>query len=316
MTTALATDLALPAASVVIAGYSADRWAFLSAAVASVRAQTVQPVEIIVVIDHNDDLLARVRAALPGITALPNTRAQGASGARNTGVAVASGQVVAFLDDDAVAAPGWLAALLPHFADPAVVGVGGRLDPLWAGQRPAWFPPEFDWAVGASYRGMPESAAPVRNVWSGNMAIRRGVFEAVDGFREGFGKLGRRSRPEDTDLCLRAAAAVPGGSWIYEPAGLAGHRVPRQRSSVGFFLTRCYAEGDGKAALAALNGPTESTRSERHYARHVVPAGLATGLADVLRGRLAGAARSAAIMAGLGCAAAGYLAGRLRGTER
>jgi GT2 family glycosyltransferase len=82
--------------------------------------------------------------------------------------------------------------------------VVGRVEPIWAASRPHWFPPEFDWVVGASYRGMPQAVTPVRNAWSNNMAIRRTVFLAVGGFRDNFGKTGERSRPEDTDLCLRA----------------------------------------------------------------------------------------------------------------
>jgi GT2 family glycosyltransferase len=302
----------LPTVSVVIAAFTMDRWADLQEAVASVRAQTVPVLETVVVIDHHPRLLARARRGLAGVTVIPNAAGRGASGGRNTGVAASHGEVVAFLDDDAVASATWLQPLLRHFTDPDVVGVGGRLDPLWAGSRPRWFPPEFGWAVGTSYRGMPEEAAPVRNVWSGNMAIRRQVFDAIGGFRADFGKVGGRSRPEDTDLCLRAAAAGR-GTWIYEPAGVALHRVPAQRATLRFFLRRCFHEGRGKAALAALNGISESTSAERHYARHLLPAGIARGLRDTTRGDVFGGLRSVAIGAGFSFAAAGYLVDRIAG---
>jgi hypothetical protein len=302
-----------PTVSVVIAAFTMDRWTDLQEAVASVHAQTVPVLETVVVIDHHPDLLARARRELTGVTVIPNAGGRGASGGRNTGVAASHGEVVAFLDDDAVASPRWLEPLLRHFSRPDVVGVGGRLDPLWAGPEPRWFPPEFGWAVGASYRGMPEDAGPVRNVWSGNMAIRRQVFDAIGGFRADFGKVGGRSRPEDTDLCLRAAAGRDGGTWIYEPAGVACHRVPAYRATPGFFLRRCFHEGQGKAALAALNGVTESTSAERHYTRHLLPAGIVRGLRDATRGDVFGGLRSAAIGAGFSFAAAGFLAGRVTG---
>ena len=111
--------------SVVICAYAEDRWDALAAAVESVRQQTARPREIIVVIDHNPSLLDRVRGHMPDVIALENTRLAGASGARNTGVAVATGQIVAFLDDDAEAAATWLARLLPYYSDGSVLGVGG-----------------------------------------------------------------------------------------------------------------------------------------------------------------------------------------------
>jgi hypothetical protein len=299
----------LPTVSVVIAAYTPLRWDCLRDAVASVRAQTVPPLETVVAVDHHPPLLALARLRLADVVVVPNTGSPGASATRNAGVAACHGEVVAFLDDDAVASPGWLAALLAHFADPAVVGAGGRVEPLWQPGRPRWFPPEFDWAVGASHPGMPGLASPVRNVWSNNMAIRRTVFDEVGGFRAGFGKVGGRSRPEDTDLCLRAAAARPGGAWIYEPAAVTGHQVPRDRGRLGYFLRRCFNEGRGKAELAAMNGTRESTRAERQYTRQVLPRGFTRGLREAVRGDLGGGSRSLAIAAGFSAAASGFAVG-------
>jgi hypothetical protein len=300
--------------SVVIAAFSMDRWDATCEAVASVQAQTA-PAEIVLVIDHNPDLLARAADAFGKVTVIPNAGNQGASGARNTGVAASGGELVAFLDDDAVAEPDWLERLVPHFARHEVVGAGGRCYPLWSTSRPRWFPPEFDWAVGASYRGMPEVAEPVRNVWSGNMILRRRVFDQIGGFNEDFGKVGNVARPEDTDLCLRAAAVQDGGIWIYEPAAVAGPRVPASRERIGFFLRRCLNEGRGKAELAQLNGAT-ATASERQYTREVLPRGIARGLREAARGDISGAARSLAVTAGLSLAAAGFATGRLAQARR
>ncbi len=294
--------------SVVIAAFSMKRWDDLREAVASVQAQTVPVLETIVVIDHHPGLLERARRELPGVSVVANDGDQGASAARNTGVAASHGELVAFLDDDAVASPLWLEALLSHFTDSSVVGVGGRLNPLWATSRPRWFPPEFDWTVGASYPGMPESAEPVRNVWSNNMAIRRQVFDMVGGFRDNFGKVGARSRPEDTDLCLRAAEGH-GGTWIYEPEGAADHRIPADRATLRYFACRCFNEGWGKAALATLNGMGKSISTERWYTRHVLPAALARNLRAASRGDTSGGLRGFIIIAGFSLVVIGFLVG-------
>ena len=143
------------------------------------------------------------------------------------------------------------------------------------------------------------------------MAIRRQVFDMVGGFRDDFGKVGARSRPEDTDLCLRAAEGYGGGIWIYEPSGAAGHRVPAERATVGYFVYRCFHEGWGKAALAALNGMTESISSERLYTRRVLPAAVMRGLKEGARGKGSGGLRSLAIVAGFIVVMIGFLVGHL-----
>jgi hypothetical protein len=294
-----------PTVSVVIPAYSNERWTQLHDAVTSVLNQTRLPIETIVVIDHNPDLLRRARSALTDAVVIQNTGARGASGSRNAGVARSRGEIVAFLDDDACAAPDWLETLIGAFTDPTVAGVGGRVDPLWATARPRWFPTEFDWTVGASYAGMPETTAPVRNVWTNNMALRRTAFDAAGGFREDFGKVGVASSPEDTELCLR----VTSGSWLYEPASAVGHWVPAQRATFRYFLRRCFNEGTGKAGIAAMDGAAKGTSTERSYTVRVLPAAVGRGLRETASGDASGALRSAAIVGGFGMAAAGFAVG-------
>jgi glycosyltransferase involved in cell wall biosynthesis len=299
--------------SVVIAAYADERWNQLCGAVESVRSQTAPVLETVVAVDHNPALLARARREFADCTVIANTGSRGASGARNTGAAYCHGEIIAFLDDDARSSANWLEALLGHFTRKDVVGVGGRIDPLWVTSRPRWFPVEFGWTVGFSYLGMPEKAAPVRNVWSGNMAIRYSVFAAIGGFREDFGKVGDSARPEDTDLCLRAASGR--GIWLYEPTGNVGHWIPRQRATVRYFTRRCFHEGQGKAALAALDGTRESTATERSYTWRILPHGIMLGLRDAARGDVWGAARGAAIALGFATTAAGFAAGWMTGVS-
>jgi glycosyltransferase involved in cell wall biosynthesis len=296
---------------VVIAAYADERWNQLCDAVESVRSQTAPVLETVVVVDHNSALLASARREFADCTVIANTGARGASGARNTGVASCRGEIVAFLDDDARSSARWLEALVCPFTREDVVGVGGRIDPLWAVPQPRWFPEEFGWAVGFSYLGMPAEARPVRNVWASNMAIRHCVFEAIGGFREDFGKIGDVARPEDTDLCLRAAEGR--GIWVYEPTANVGHWIPRQRTTVRYFARRCFNEGLGKAALAALDGAQESTNVERSYTRRILPHGVLLGLREAARGDVWGAVRAAAIALGFATTAAGFAAGSMTG---
>jgi GT2 family glycosyltransferase len=298
----------MPTVSVIIVAYTARRWTCLQQAIAAARSQSIRPTETILVIDHNPELLARAQAEMPYLRVIPSTRAAGSSGARNTGAAASLGEILVFLDDDIVAGAAWLETVLSHFATPEVAGVGGQARPLWQQSCPAWFPPEFFWVVGACYVGMPEHAGPVRNVWSSNMAVRRTIFESAGGFRDDLAKISDKSRPDDTDLCLRAAAQTS-GLWIYEPAAVATHWVPRERATFSYFLYRCFHEGVGKGALAALNGFRVSTSAESRHMAVVLPAALRRDCKGVLTGHISGASRIAAAGLGLGVVIAGFLIG-------
>src|SRR5215469_1976290 len=146
---------ARPSVSVVVCAYTEDRWQKLSRAIGSIHDQHQAACEVILVIDHCPWLLERCRREFPGVAVVPNRFQRGLSGSRNTGLAKARGEVVAFLDDDAVASSDWIAVLGGHYEDAQVLGIGGLVEPLWEQGRPRWFPPELDWVVGCSYRGMP-----------------------------------------------------------------------------------------------------------------------------------------------------------------
>jgi GT2 family glycosyltransferase len=300
----------MTSASVVIACHTMLRWPLLTHAIESVRSQTARPHEIVVVVDHNAELLARLAAQFPDVTVLPNSSVRGASGARNTGAFHASAPIIAFLDDDATAAPGWLEHLVRPFDDPAVVGTGGQVVSSWESRHPAWFPEEFHWVVGATHAGPAGTGTrTVRNVWAENMAVRADVFHAVRGFRVGFGKLGAHSRPEDTDLCIRMAATSDAAIWVYEHAAVVAHHVPLDRSTYRFFVRRCYHEGRGKAELAALlPEPQQALSAERAYVLTVLPAGVLRHLWRAGRERDSGeAGRAATIVVGLASTVFGFL---------
>ncbi|HEY6550514.1 MAG TPA: glycosyltransferase family A protein [Solirubrobacterales bacterium] len=127
----------------VVSTYAEKRWEDLVACLRSLEEQTLRPLETIVVVDHNPDLLKRTRNAFPDASVLANARSRGLSGARNTGAAAARGEIVAFIDDDARAEQGWLEQLEACFAEPGVVGAGGALIPRWEEMEARWIPHEF-----------------------------------------------------------------------------------------------------------------------------------------------------------------------------
>jgi GT2 family glycosyltransferase len=293
---------------VVICTYDLGRWDQLVDAVGSVLAQASAVEEILVVVDHNAALLARARAQWPAtvVRVLESQGGRGLSGARNTGVHHATSEVVAFLDDDAVAEPAWTEHLLAPYADSSVVACGGEVVPRLDGPRPKWWPLEFDWVIGCSYLGMPTVRADVRNVIGANMSARRGAVLEAGGFPEGIGRVGTRPVGcEETDLYIRLARSVPGARIVYEPAARVHHRVPAARLTWTYFRSRCLAEGLSKALVAARLGSSDALASERAHALRILPAGMARGVRD------GAPRRSLAIASGLALTTAGYVHGRL-----
>lgn len=298
--------------SVVICTYTAKRWTNLAAGVAAVVDQLQPGDELLVVVDHAPDVQERARAELLGCMVIANSHGQGLSGARNTGVDAARGDVVAFLDDDALPGPGWLESLRNPFDDERVTGVAGAVLPDWEGGRaPRWFPMEFGWVVGCDYLGLAGHGVQVRNPIGASMALRRGPVLAVGGFSELVGRVGELPVGcEETEISIRLAQADPGVKVLRDTSGSVAHLVPRDRQRLRYFVSRCYHEGRSKAVLSKLVGTQQGLAAERTYATRALPLGVVRHAAATLRGDVAGLARAGTIVLGLVTTAFGYVSAR------
>ena len=298
--------------SVVICAYSDERREQLHLAIQSVAGQRVAPLQIIAVIDHNERLMQDVAKRFPGITVIANRHRKGLSGARNSGLEVSRGDVVAFLDDDAIADGNWIANMLALYADADVIGTGGKVVPMWPERRPPWLPEEFDWVVGCSYRGQPEKRARIRNPIGCNMSVRRDVAQAVGGFREGAGRTANDANGcEETEFFIRASELQPSSKVLYDPTITVQHQISEDRTSWSYFCKRCIAEGRSKTSMVSRVGSSQGLAAERSYVVRVLPLGVLRGLSDLALKRNAwGLARAVNIIAGLGLTACGYTQAR------
>lgn len=299
--------------SVIICAYTENRWDQICAAVESVRTQSLPSTETIVVVDYNPALYKRLVATMLDIIVVENREAQGLSGARNTGAATASGDIIAFLDDDAVAHEDWLRSLCDTYENPTIAGVGGLTLPRWETARPAWLPEEFYWVVGCNYLGMAPAGTPVRNMIGANMSFRRDMFALVDGgFATGIGRTATRPLGcEETELCIRLRQQAPGTVIVMNDSAKIWHFVSNSRCRFSYFVSRCIAEGISKAQVTANVGSGDGLSAERSYVTQALPLGVVRGVTDLFRGDITGIGRASAIIAGLAMTTWGYILAKL-----
>ena len=247
-----------PRASVIVCAYSNERLPQLNKTIASLQKQTYPPSEIVLIVDHNPGLQAELeRTTGESVRVAANSGDRGLASARNTGIAIAQGELVAFIDDDAAADDGWLEKLVACYEDPDVIAAGGRIEPVWeGGKKPAWMPEEFLWVIGCTYRGMAEGS--IRNMIGCNMSFRASVFEEVGPFKPDIGRLGNQPLGcEETEICIRALERWPGKKIMYAPQALVHHHASLSRQTVRYFARRCYFEGVSKVVVRRLWGHEE-----------------------------------------------------------
>jgi glucosyl-dolichyl phosphate glucuronosyltransferase len=299
-----------PTVSVIICAYLEDRWLQLRKSVASVEAQTSPPIEIIVCVDHNEELLRKseeyfgkqyLAGAVPVIV-LANKYKGHLGAARNTGAEFASGEVVVFLDDDAAAAADWLERLIAPYDDERVGAVGGKPLPVFEVKRPRWFPYEFDWVIGCAYRGLPLTRAPSARLIGANMSARRSALREIGGFHT--------DHQDDMDMCQRLAYA--GYIILYEPQAIVHHFVPASRTTWGYFSRKCYFANQGKVEVFANMQGAASLGAELRFVERSLTTGVLAEVRRVIRGDLYGLARVGAMIAGIALAGFGHFSGKLR----
>ncbi len=209
--------------------------------------------EIIVVDNASQDdtpgVVEAAKARLADLISLQEERL-GLSHARNTGIARARGEFIAFLDDDAAPQPDWLQKLERCFTDPRVACVGGRVMPVW--QKLAGWP---DWLhnrlIGyftvidyPKFRQLRYPFCPAGT----NVAFRKTVFAEVGTFNPRLGRTGDSLLSgEEADLCVAIDQA--GYRIVYTPEAVVRHRVHENRLTREWVLQRSHWGGVSSAII-------------------------------------------------------------------
>jgi GT2 family glycosyltransferase len=275
----------------VVCTYAESMYDEFREAAESVLAQTYSDVELVVVVDGTDPVCDRVRDDYgdhPDVITHCNDENQGLAVSRNTGWRLADGDVVAFIDDDAVADETWVERLVEVYEDRDVDAVGGKMVPEWVAGRPRFLPEEFYWLVGVTHRGFADGPGEVRNTNGSNMSFRREVLADLGGFDESLGRHGEAQiQAEETEFCARLRRETGRGMW-YEPDAKVAHKVFVERTRMGFLFRRAFWQGYSKRLMEGM--VDESGGEERDF--------LGQLLGEFVPARLRGLARSPSVERG------------------
>jgi glycosyltransferase involved in cell wall biosynthesis len=164
---------------------------------------------------------------------------QGLSHARNRAIDEAQFEIVAFLDDDVDVDPTWLRHLGDAYASGDVAAVGGRAYLVYPGPKPRWLGEAIEGLLTKVELGPERRPAGVGELYGVNLSFRRDWLRRAGGFRTDLGRIGTTLfGGEDDDMIERVAAL--GGTILYEPGAVVGHRVPPGRLSRRWFWNRCF----------------------------------------------------------------------------
>ena len=196
----------------------------------------------------------------------------GLCNARNTGWQAAAGRYIALFDDDALARPGWLQAIRDTFArSPSSIGiVGGRVDPIWQGQRPAWLSDEIAGSLTIIDWGPSEKIIKdIRREWlvGANMAAPKALLAEVGGFHPWLDRVGDNLLSSG-DVFLQKEIMRRGYQCLYVPAIAIEHLVPPSRLNKTWFMKRFYWQGVSDAVMHLIeNAPSRAERLRLALAR-------------------------------------------------
>ena len=242
--------------SVVICTF--NRASLVEKALVSLSAQTLAAsrFEIILIDNNSTDDTARVFERFVRVNPALNAhyfveKQQGLSHARNRGYQAASGSIVAYLDDDALANPHWCAAIVKAFAQTSTLAAGGPIVPWYDTPPPAWWSDEFEVRTWGNASGFRTFAQAPNGFAGGNMAFRREVIAQYGGFDVNLGMKGNQmGLAEETALFRQMWRDHPQKNWLwYETQMQIEHYTPPRNWQFDYRKQRALKSGQIEAQL-------------------------------------------------------------------
>jgi len=262
--------------SVIIPSFKIDSYSDLVDAIDSLLTQSYTNIEVIIVIHTSKKLyeeIVKAYGAQNKLKVVFNERSLGAYAARNVGIKAAHGDILAFLDDDAVADEKWVENLVNTYQEIDAMAVGGKILPIWLPRKPAYFPEELYWLVGVTHKGFAEDKIiEVRNAFGPNMSFKREVFEQVGLFNENLGFARRGTsyiQAGEAEFSLRMTGKF-GVGVIYNPEAIVRHKIPVSKARLRLLLKRSFYQGYSKVLLDKLGPSPNPISTEKSHLKDLL----------------------------------------------
>ena len=309
--------------SIIVPFFSRQRLGDVKELLDSIQAQQYDDKETLIVAERSQQLADNISSYVKekgykGVRVLFNQGEWGSYSARNLGIEQASGDIIAFIDDDALLLPGWIEETARHYAeDESVIGLTGPILPLWQNESMSWFPREFYWIFSCTYWDWSEKKE-VRNGYGTNISFRRQAFDAAGVFKNNLegeekGKSDwQRPGVKETEFSVRVTAKT-GKRIVYNPGIKVKHKVYPYRLSTTFIMRRAYWEGYGKAWLKSRSRSSGEQVLDTEYSllRRILFNLIPGSLGLMLSKPLVGIRRLWITGLALSCVGSGYLVYKL-----
>lgn len=209
--------------------------------------------EIIVVasacIDNTVDLVNSSKSKIKATVKIVDIKEPGLSIARNHGLKAATKSIIAFLDDDIRLRPGWLKGYFDAFGRGDSDVVGGAIHLWWKDVTPPlWIHHYHKRLLGYNVHGDEIKQIEGGNIFGGNFAIRREVYDRIGGFSDTFGRRGQeRLAGEEAEYFMRAKAQK--FRFIYTPNAAVEHLVDKNRATIDYLARSALGVGKSRVLL-------------------------------------------------------------------
>ncbi|GAA0511160.1 Glycosyl transferase family 2 [Halorubrum aquaticum] len=300
--------------SVVVCTYTMDRYDVFTEAVESALSQTYDPIEVVLVIDGNSEVYERAVADFgdcENVVIHDNEENRGISYSRTKGAKLASGEIVAFIDDDGVAEEDWIEKHVEMYEETDAVAVAGYVAPDWQTDKPDFFPDEFYWLVGCTERGFAEDGEEVRNGYGSNVSYERNAFLSVGGYDVNTGRKGdRHIQAHEAPVGIRLREKY-GKGVVYVNDAVVHHKLFDYRGEFQWLVFRSFWQGFSKRVMELLYPGAQGNESA--YLRDLFFTHLSSRARKTVFGpSLSQGKRIVAILTFTGAVGLGYLYGLVR----
>lgn len=250
-----------PKISAIICTHNREQ--YLGAAIDSLLNQDFPDFEVVVVDNASSDRTSEIVKARPGVKYVYEA-VTGLSVARNRGAKEAKSEILAYLDDDAVASPSWLSALYDAYQSNEKLAIaGGKVTLIWPDGTtpPQWLSPGLSGCLGAYDLGdsivyIKQAGMTPRGL---NYSLRRTFLEQIEGFDVNLGRVGKNLLSNE-ELQMTERALKLDWQVAYLPDALVAHNVSPERLEQAWFLSRGWWQGISECyreQIAGKAGPRQ-----------------------------------------------------------